>query len=172
MEREEAKLIVDTVCQSGNKTADFMLRPGEGREFLGKALATCTGYATSIMLKAISNALPTKQNLHRWYPSEHVSAACDLCGEGDETVARLMLACPKLKDSTTAAHDQIRRRISIQRQKKNGGRCPNSFRPLQAAPSLGICPIHANIIQISCPRHFRTFRNSVTALITELSPKI
>ena len=117
MEREEGKLIADTVRQSGIKTADFMLRPGEGRDFIGKALTTCTGYATSIMLKAISNTLPTKQNLHRWYPSEHVSAACDLCGEGDETVAHLMLACPKLRDSTTAAHDKIRRRISTTLEK-------------------------------------------------------
>ena len=46
-----------------------------------------------------------------------MSAACDLCGEGDKTVAHLMLACSKLKDSTTAAHDKIRRRISTTLEK-------------------------------------------------------
>ena len=66
MEREKAKLITDTVLrQSGNQTADFILHLSEGRELLGKALATRTGYATSIMRNVISNTLPTKQNLHR-----------------------------------------------------------------------------------------------------------
>ena len=108
----EAQSIINNLRQNSNKTADFMLRSGEGREFLGSALRVANGYSTSIMLKAISNTLPTKQNLHRWYPTEHVTDICDLCGQGPETVAHMSLVCSRLRDSTTAAHDKVRRRIS------------------------------------------------------------
>ena len=49
---------ITTARQGGTKTANFLLRPGEGREFLGKALQACTGHAASIMFsRAISNTL-------------------------------------------------------------------------------------------------------------------
>ena len=61
---ERAEEIEDVIAarrgRGGTKTANFLLRHGEGREFLGKALSTCTGHAVSLMLKAISNTLPTK----------------------------------------------------------------------------------------------------------------
>ena len=89
-----------------------MVRSGERREFLGSALRVANGYSTSIMLKAISNTLPTKQNLHRWYPTEHVTDICDLCGQGPKTIANVSLVCSRLRDSTTAAHDKVRCRIN------------------------------------------------------------
>ena len=63
MEKTDELGAVTTARQGGTKTANFLLRPGlgEGREFLGKALQSCTGHAASIMLKAISNILPTRQ---------------------------------------------------------------------------------------------------------------
>ena len=95
-------------------TANFMLRPGEVREFLGKALQACTGHAANIMLKAISNTLPTRQILHKWFPKEHTKATCELCGNADESIAHFTLNCENFADATTAAHDiQVaRRRLS------------------------------------------------------------
>ena len=98
--------------KGGTKTAKFLLRPGEGREFLGKALQACTGHAASIMLKAISNTLPNRQILHKWFPKEHAKATCELCGKADESIAHFTLNCEKLADATTAAHDIARRRLS------------------------------------------------------------
>ena len=84
---------VNTARQGGTRTANFLLRYGEGREFLGKALTTCTGHAASLMLKAISNTLPTRQILLRWFPKEHPNATCALCGIEDETIAHFTLNC-------------------------------------------------------------------------------
>ena len=112
MERTDEIGTVTTARQGGTKTAYFLLRPGEGREFLGKALQVCTGHAASIMLKAISNTLPTRQILHKWFPKEHAKATCELCGKADESVAHFTLNCEKLADATTAVHDIARRRLS------------------------------------------------------------
>ena len=61
MERAEEIEDVIAARRGGTRTApNFQLRQGEGRVFLGKALSTCTGNAASLMLKAISNTLPTK----------------------------------------------------------------------------------------------------------------
>ena len=66
---ERAEEIDDVIAarRGGTKTANFLLRQGEGREFLGKAISTCTGHAVSLMLKAMSNTLPTKQILHQGF---------------------------------------------------------------------------------------------------------
>ena len=78
MKRTDELGAVTNAQQGGTKTANFLLRPGEGREFLGKALQTCTGHAASIMLKAISITLPTRQILHKWFPKEHTRATYEL----------------------------------------------------------------------------------------------
>ena len=65
MERTDELGAVTNAQQGGTKTASFLLRRGESREILGKALQSCTGHATSIMLKAISNTLPARQILHK-----------------------------------------------------------------------------------------------------------
>ena len=85
MERTNELGTVTTARQSGTKTANFLLRPGEGREFLGKALS---GHAASLMLKKILNTLPTKQILHIWFTTEHTKATCELCGKENETIDR------------------------------------------------------------------------------------
>ena len=108
MERAEEIEDVIAARRGGPKTANFLLRQGEGREFLGKALSTCTGHAVSLMLKAISHTLPAKQILHKRFPEEHTTATCELCGKEDETIAHFTLNCPKLKDAKTAAHDTVR----------------------------------------------------------------
>ena len=66
------------------------------------------------MLKAISNTLPTRKILHRWFPKEYAKATCELCGKADESIAHFTLNCKKLADATTlaAAHDIARRRLS------------------------------------------------------------
>ena len=47
MDRTDEIGAVTTARQGGTKTANFLLWPGEGWEFLGKALETCTGHAAS-----------------------------------------------------------------------------------------------------------------------------
>ena len=64
------------------------------------------------MLKAITNTLPTRQILHKWFPKEHAKATCDMCGKADESIAHFTLNCEKLADATTAAHDIACRRLS------------------------------------------------------------
>ena len=96
----------------GNRTTQFMLRPGECRWCLGKALRTVPGSAATILLKAVSKTLETNQVLHKWYPARYTSDNCDLCKQQRETVAHFALACPVLSDATTAAHDKVRKRFS------------------------------------------------------------
>ena len=114
MERAEEILAVIAARQGGISATEFLLRPREGREFLGKALSTCTGHAASLMLTAISNTLPTKQILHKWFPAEHNKATSELCGkpEEDETITHFALNGSKLQNATTAARDKVHRRLS------------------------------------------------------------
>ena len=109
---DEAWMVVRKFMDKGNRTSQFMLRPGEGRWCLGKALRTVPGSAATILLKAVSKTLETKQVLHKWYPAKHSSDKCDLCKQQCETVAHVALACPVLSDATTAAHDKLRTRFS------------------------------------------------------------
>ena len=106
IERAEEIEAVITARQGGTRTVNFLLRPGASREFLGKALSTCTGHAASPMLKAISNTLLTKEILHKWFLAEYTKATCGVCGKEDSTISNFALNCSKLKDATTAAHDK------------------------------------------------------------------
>ena len=63
MERTDELGAVTTDQQGGTKTAKFLLRPGEGREILGKALQACTGHAASIMLRASFKYSPNQTDL-------------------------------------------------------------------------------------------------------------
>ena len=66
----EAWMVVRKFIDKGNRTSQFMLRPGEGRWCLGKALRTVSGSAATILLKAVSKTLKTNQVLHEWYAAK------------------------------------------------------------------------------------------------------
>ena len=112
---------LENLWMKGNRTSQFMLRPGEGRFFfcLEKELRTVPASAATILLKAVSKTLETNQVLHKWYPAKYTSDKCDLCKQQCETVAHFALACPVLSDATTAAHDKVRKRLAI--RWKSGG---------------------------------------------------
>ena len=57
-------MVVRKFIDKGNRTTQFMLRPGEGRWCLRKALRTVPGSAATILLKAVSKTLETNQVLH------------------------------------------------------------------------------------------------------------
>ena len=101
---DEAWMVVRKLLDKGNslRTTQFMLRTGEGRWCLGKALRTVPGSAATILLKTVSESktLETNQVLHKWYPAKYTSDKCDLCKEQCETVAHFALACPVLSDET------------------------------------------------------------------------
>ena len=103
METTDELGAVTTARHGGTKTANFLLRSGEGSEFLGKALQSCTGHAASIMLKAISNTLPTRQILHKWFPKQNTKATSELCEKADESIAHFTLNCEKLPTSPSIA---------------------------------------------------------------------
>ena len=63
---DEAWLVVRKLMDKGNRTSQFMLRPGEGRWCFGKALRTVPGSAATMLLIAVSKTLETNQVLHKW----------------------------------------------------------------------------------------------------------
>ena len=52
---DKAWIVVRKFIDKGNRTSQFMLRPGEGRWCLGKALRTLPGSAATILLKTVSD---------------------------------------------------------------------------------------------------------------------
>ena len=88
-------------------TARWLLRPEQGRKYLGRALAEMLiGAQKQRVIKTIAGVFPCRALLHLW--GKAPSPQCLLCSRGTETVAHLQSRCwcPKLKEAHIAGNLQ------------------------------------------------------------------
>ena len=87
-------------------TAAWMLRPGQGRRLLGKALEElAVSSKKRQVIRSIAGAFPCNALLAKWYPNR--SAACVLCGHATETQSHIQCICPALKEARIRAHHNL-----------------------------------------------------------------
>ena len=87
-------------------TAAWMLRPGQGRRLLGKALEELVVSSKKRqVIRSIAGAFPCNALLAKWYPDR--SAACVLCGHATETQSHIQCMCPALKEARIRAHHNL-----------------------------------------------------------------
>ena len=87
-------------------TAAWLLREGQGRELLGKALEEMdTSSGKRQVIRSIAGAFPCNALLAKWYPAR--SAACELCGYATETQSHIQTLCPALKEARIRAHHNL-----------------------------------------------------------------
>ena len=87
-------------------TATWLLREGQGRRLLGKALAEMDiSPGKRQVIRSIAGAFPCNALLAKWYPER--SAACALCGHATETQSHIQCLCPALKDARIRAHHNL-----------------------------------------------------------------
>jgi ribonuclease HI len=87
-------------------TAAWMLRPGQGRRLLGKALEElAVSSKKRQVIRSIAGAFPCNALLAKWYPDR--SAACVLCGHATETQSHIQCMCPALKEARIRAHHNL-----------------------------------------------------------------
>ena len=91
-------------------TAQWLLRPDQGRQYLGEALAEMrTGATKRRVMQTIAGVFPCRALLHRW--GRAPSPQCLLCNGATETVAHSQCWCTALKNARIAAHHAIAGRI-------------------------------------------------------------
>jgi hypothetical protein len=96
-------------------TAEWLLRPEQGRSHIGRALAGMRiGAKKRRLLPTLAGVFPCRALLHRW--GKAPSPQCLLCGQGNDTVAHIQCWCPILKEARIAAHHAIAARILLMLQ--------------------------------------------------------
>ena len=114
-------------------TAQWLLRPEQGRQYLGAAMAELrNGAAKRRVLQTVAGLFPCQALLHRW--GKAPSPQCLLCSGAAETVAHIQCWCPALKEARIAAHHAIAALIIQALQAHNVARW--QFHPELAVSSL------------------------------------
>jgi hypothetical protein len=114
-------------------TAQWLLRPEQGRQFLGAAMAAMRHGATKRRaMQTVAGLFPCQALLHRW--GKAPSPQCLLCSGDTETVAHIQCWCPALKEARIAAHHAIAAHIMQVLQAHNVARW--QFHPELAISSL------------------------------------
>ena len=92
------------------QTAMWLLRPGQGRETLGKVLGGMhPSTAKKQILQSIASAFPGNAVLSKW--GVVPSAACRLCGHHAETQGHIQCFCPALREARIRAHHDLAQRL-------------------------------------------------------------
>jgi hypothetical protein len=87
-------------------TAQWLLRPEQGRQYLGAAMAEMRhGAAKRRVMQTVAGLFPCQALLHRW--GKDPSLQCLLCSGDTESVAHIQCWCPALKEARIAAHHAI-----------------------------------------------------------------
>ena len=88
------------------KTARWLLRPHQGRQFLAEEMTRLRYTARKRrLLQAIAGSFPTQAVLFQWGIAH--SPACRLCGAQSETLAHVQCWCPALKERRIRAHHAL-----------------------------------------------------------------
>jgi len=87
-------------------TAQWLLRPEQGRTHLGSAMARMrNGAQKRRLLQTVAGVFPCRALLHKW--GKAPSPTCLLCDSAAESVAHIQCWCPVLKDARIRAHHSI-----------------------------------------------------------------
>lgn len=87
-------------------TARWMMRPDQGREYLGAAMAAMrNGAQKRRLMQTVAGLFPCRALLFK--QDKAPSPLCLLCGGQSETVAHIQCWCPVLKEARIAAHHAI-----------------------------------------------------------------
>jgi hypothetical protein len=114
-------------------TAQWLLRPEQGRQYLCAAMAAMRHGATKMRaMQTVAGLFPCQALLHRW--GKAPSPQCLLCSGDTETVAHIQCWCPALKEARIAAHHAIAAHIMQVLQAHNVARW--QFHPELAVSSL------------------------------------
>ena len=88
------------------KTARWLLRPQQGRQYLAKEMTRLRYSAIKRrLLQSIAGSFPCQAVLYKWGLSK--SPACLLCGAQSETLAHIQCWCPALKERRIRAHHAL-----------------------------------------------------------------
>ena len=102
-------------------TAQWLLRPEQGRQYLGAAMAEMRhGAAKRRVMQTVAGLFPCQALLHRW--GKAPSPQCLLCSGDTESVAHIQCWCPALKEARIAAHHAIAAHIMQMLQAHNVAR--------------------------------------------------
>ena len=100
--------------------AQWLLRSGQGRNFLGAAMASMrNGARKRRLLQTIAGVFPCRALLYKW--GKTPSPQCLLCNQEAETLAHIQCWCPKLKEARIAAHHAIAACLFGMLQKHSAG---------------------------------------------------
>jgi len=87
-------------------TADWLLRPEQGRSTLGAVLRSMKPSADKRrILQSLGGTYPCNATLLKWKLTS--SPACSLCGQAVETVSHVQCTCPVLREARIRAHHNL-----------------------------------------------------------------
>ena len=91
-------------------TTEWLLRPDQGRETLGKVMEGMQPSAKKKqIIQTLANVFPCNAMLHKW--GIVPSAACALCGCPVETQSHVQCWCPALQEARIKAHHSLAQRL-------------------------------------------------------------
>ena len=85
-------------------TADFLRRRNDSRDMLGCAFQDLPPRNAKTGIRLVTWQLPTMAKLVKW--GKEQDSTCT-CGAASESAAHVMLRCPTLSNTFTAAHDAV-----------------------------------------------------------------
>ena len=87
-------------------TTKWLLRPAQGRAFLGAVMAGMrNGAQKRRLMQTVARMFPCRALLFKW--GKAPSPNCLLCGGAAESVAHIQCWCPALKDARISAHHAV-----------------------------------------------------------------
>jgi len=93
-----------------SQTAVWLLRPGQGRETIGKVLGRMQpSTAKRQILQTVAGTFPGNAVLFKW--GIVPSSMCKLCGHPSETQGHIQCYCPALKEGRIHAHHNLAQRL-------------------------------------------------------------
>ena len=102
-------------------SAKWLLRPTQGRRYLGAILAGMrNGARKRRLLQSIAGMFPCRALLYKWGTAK--SPACLLCDGAAESLAHVQCWCPALKEARIAAHHAVANTIFTRLRKHTQGR--------------------------------------------------
>ena len=85
-------------------TTNFLLRPHESRDMLGRAFRKLDPGIAKTGIRMVTWQLPTMAKLVKWGKEQNSTCTC---GAPVETTAHVMLRCKTLSNAITAVHDAV-----------------------------------------------------------------
>ena len=89
-----------------SKTAQWLIRTGQGRKQLGLYMQSAPiDNGTKQVLQTIAGTFPSQRRLFQWKIAD--TPTCPLCGQADETQSHIQCVCPALQRARIRAHHRL-----------------------------------------------------------------